>query len=359
MVFKWKICFVCLLSLMLFTIPMLALVGISSPSPDVDQAGLAISSEGQSASIETDTQAQEDDSLATLAEAGVWHSDGYFQILDESTGKVNKVSERDYVIGAVCAEMPPTFHTEALKAQAVAAHTYALRLRDQQKQAPDESLKGADFSADPGNWRGYVTKQQAKERFGDNFDLYYGKIEEAVDQVLHIGLAYDDYPIVAAYHAISPGMTENSENIWTSSCDYLKSVESSGDAIAPGYESAVILSKEEVQQILATAYPEIQLDPSEKKWFQTDSLSDSGTVLSISVGDQTLNGSQVRNLFGLRSPNFTVSYENGNFTFLVKGYGHGVGLSQYGADYMARQGSDYIEILTHYYTGVELVKIQF
>ena len=115
--FKWKICFVCLLSLMLFTIPMLALVGISSPSPDVNQAGLAISSEGQSASIETDTQAQEDDSLATLAEAGVWHSDGYFQILDESTGKVNKVSERDYVIGAVCAEMPPTFHTEALKAQ--------------------------------------------------------------------------------------------------------------------------------------------------------------------------------------------------------------------------------------------------
>ncbi|MBC8571044.1 stage II sporulation protein D [Zongyangia hominis] len=356
---KWNVCFLCLIGVLLFTVPLLSLGGLpSSPAPPAS-SGQSAPQGGKPQPISpVDTPAQTPVQTPASTD-GALKSDGYFQILDETTGKVAKVKERDYVIGAVCAEMPPTFHAEALKAQAVASHTYALRLREQQKQSPTDSLKGADFSADPSHWLGYVTRDQAKERFGENFDLYYGKIEKAVDEVLHMGLSYNNSPIVAAYHAISPGATENSENIWSSSCDYLRSVDSSGDEIAPGYESTVTLSKAEVQKILTTAYPSIALDPSEKKWIQILSQSDSGTVLTASVGDQTLTGTQIRSLFSLRSPHFTVSYQDGSFTFFVKGYGHGVGLSQYGADYMARQGSDYTEILTHYYTGVSLVNIDF
>lgn len=355
---KWNVCFLTLIGVLLFAVPLLSLGGLPSAAPPVSQPGQNAARDSAPQPIPEDTPA--DAAVQTPVSAdGVIKSDGYFRILDETTGKVAKVKERDYVIGSVCAEMPPTFHTEALKAQAVASHTYALRLREQQKASADETLKGADFSADPSNWLGYVTREQAKERFGENFDLYYGKIEAAVDEVLHIGLAYNDYPIVAAYHAISPGTTENSENIWSSSCDYLKSVDSSGDAIAPGYETSVTLSKAEVQKILTTAYPSITLDPSEKKWVQILSTSSSGTVLTASVGNETLTGTQVRSLFGLRSPHFTVTCADGSFIFDVKGYGHGVGLSQYGADYMGRQGSDYTEILTHYYTGVSLVNIDF
>ncbi|WP_040195589.1 stage II sporulation protein D [Candidatus Soleaferrea massiliensis] len=284
-------------------------------------------------------------------------TDGYFNILDASTGKVNKVSERDYVRGAVACEMPASYHTEALKAQAVAAHTYALRLREQQKQKKDETLKGADFSADPSNLKGYMTETQAKQFFGSNFELRWSKITEAADAVLKECLVYEEQPIIAAYHAISFGKTEQAENVWSSSVPYLVAVDSEGDKLSPDYASTVKLTADEVKTKLTAKFPDIKLGDDCQKWFTDLTRSDSGTVLSLKAGGQETTGKELREVFGLRSADFEISYADGSFTFQVVGYGHAVGLSQYGADYMARQGSSYRDILLHYYQNVQIAAL--
>ncbi len=281
-----------------------------------------------------------------------------FKVLDKSSGKVLKVSEKDYVIGAVASEMPATFHTEALKAQVVAAHTYAVRLREQQREKPTEALKGADFEADPSNFQGFLTESAAKARFGENFDSYWKKISDAVESVYTEILVYEDQPIVAAYHSMSGGKTEAAENVWGNATAYLKPVDSEGDKLAPEYQSTASFPAADVKAALQKADSAVALGDDASKWFGEPTRSDSGTITSIPVGGKTWTGAQVRTALNLRSANFTVSYTDGNFTFTTLGYGHGVGLSQYGADYMARQGKTYKEILLHYYSGAALQTLQ-
>lgn len=286
-------------------------------------------------------------------------SDGYFEILNLQTGKVEHVSEKDYVIGAVCAEMPPTFHPEALKAQAVSAHTYALKMKKEQQQNPDPDLKGADFSADPLNWKKYVTKEIAQKKFGDKFEQYWGKIFSAVNDVTDIVMLYDDEPIIAAYHAISSGITESANVIWGGDAPYLKATESYGDNLAPNYETKVCISADKAKRILTQNYPDLKLSSSPSKWFNDVTRSASGSVLNVNLENSDISGTKIRTLFDLRSANFIVNYdsENNNFEFTVKGYGHDIGLSQYGADYMAQNGSDFKEILNHYYADITFAKV--
>lgn len=281
-----------------------------------------------------------------------------FKVLDKSSGKVLKIAEKDYIVGAVASEMPATFHTEALKAQAVAAHTYAVRLRQQQREKPTDSLKGADFEADPSNFQGFLTEEAAKARFGENFDSYWKKISDAVESVYTEILVYEDQPIVAAYHSMSGGKTEAAENVWGSATAYLKPVDSEGDKLAPEYQSTASFPAADVKAAIQKADSSVTLGDDASKWFGEPVRSDSGTITSLPVGDKTLTGAQVRTALDLRSANFTISYADGNFTFTTLGYGHGVGLSQYGADYMARQGKTYQEILLHYYSGTTLQKLQ-
>ncbi len=278
-----------------------------------------------------------------------------FKILNLTTGEVETVSRRDYVIGAVTAEMPASFSEEALKAQAVAAHTYALRRRLNQQAEQDETLKGADFSADPSKLLGYMTEESAHERFGDNFDIYWGKITKACDEVLEKVLVYDDQPIVAAYHSMSAGKTEDATAVWENGAPYLIPVESFGDTLAKNYEVETEIAADEVQRLLTEKYTDIKLSTDKTKWFAVKDRTESGTVTELTAGDVTMTGQDARALFTLRSANFTVSYANKAFTFTTLGYGHGVGMSQYGADYMARQGSTYEEILAHYYPGTTLM----
>ncbi len=286
-------------------------------------------------------------------------SDGYFDILNLQTGKIEHVSEKDYVIGAVCAEMPPTFHPEALKAQAVSAHTYALKMKKEQQKKPDPELKGADFSADPINWKKYVTKEIAQKKFGDKFEQYWGKIVSAVNDVTDIVMLYDDEPIIAAYHAISSGITESAHIIWGGDAPYLKATESYGDNLAPNYETKVCISADKAKRILTQNYPDLKLPSSPSKWFNDVTRSASGSVLNVNLENSDIPGTKIRTLFDLRSANFVVNYdsENNNFEFTVKGYGHDIGLSQYGADYMAQNGSDFKEILNHYYADISFAKV--
>lgn len=280
-----------------------------------------------------------------------------FKILDQSTGVVNEVSARDFVRGAVAAEMPALFHSEALKAQAVAAHTFALHNMLVQRDNPDPALKGADFAADPSNMKVYITEKTAREFYGDNADIYWKKVCDAADSVLGYALEYDGEPIVAAYHAISSGVTEDAANVWSGSAPYLMPVESGGDLLAPGYETTVKLTPAEVKAKLTAAYPDISLDGEPSGWFGEPLRSGSGYVLEIAAGSETLAGKDVRQALDLRSHDFTIDYGDGGFTFTVYGYGHGLGLSQYGADFLARQGLTFDEILGTYYTGAELISV--
>lgn len=277
-----------------------------------------------------------------------------YKVLDVSTGEVLEVPVKDYIIGAVCAEMPATFETDALKAQAVAAHTYAERQRLREKDNPTPELCGADFSNDTSKYQGYFTENQAKQYFGDNFELNYSKISEAAGSVSDYIITYKDEPIISAFHSMSPGKTESAENAWGSAVDYLVPVDSSYDTAAPKYLEEVHYGKDILREKLTTAFAEVQLGEDFTTWLTVGNISESGTVMTVTAGDKTVTGNEIRAALGLRSACFDVKYEGEEAVITTKGYGHGVGMSQYGANSMATEGKTWQEILQHYYPGCEI-----
>jgi len=278
-----------------------------------------------------------------------------FFVLDSSTGRVEEITAEEFVRGAVSAEMPALFHPEALKAQAVAAYSYAVCQALQQRAAPDPSLQGADFAVDPQNLKVYLTEAQARDFYGEEFDFYWNKVCKAADQAGKYILLYEGQPAAAAYHAISAGSTEDAAYVWAGrELPYLQAVESEGDKLASGYETTVTFTAPELQNILLQEMPDLELPQDQSRWVVPLEWSPSGYVTLVQVGERNITGLELRFLLGLRSSHFTVEQQNGVFTFTVQGYGHGVGLSQNGADYMARQGATFDEILLHYYPGTTL-----
>lgn len=279
-----------------------------------------------------------------------------FKILDKKTGEILVVPDQEFVYGAVVTEMLPSFETEALKAQAVAAYTHFCKLRAEERAEPSDDLKGADFAADVSGWEYYVSKSQMQDRWGDQFDAYYQKVQEAVDAVYGEVLEYDGELIVSAYHAISGGNTEAAEDIFGGALDYLVPVPSPGDLLAPNYQTTAEFSAEEFEAIAKERWPDITLEGEPATWVGEAEKTDSGTVLSIQIGSKAAEGQDVRAAFSLRSADFDLLYTQNQFVFTVRGYGHGVGMSQYGAEYMAEQGSDYKQILSWYYPGTSLIQ---
>lgn len=274
-----------------------------------------------------------------------------YKVLDTATGEVLDVPERDYVIGAVCAEMPASFNVEALKAQAVAAHTYAERQRLRERSSPSPELNGADFSNDTAKYQGFCTREQAEKLFGERFSESYGRISAAVDEVLPYILTYGDEPIVAAFHSMSPGKTESAKNAWGAAVEYLVPVDSASDTSAPKYMEEARFTSAELKTALEAAFPGICLDGDPSAWITVEKVSDSGTVLELTAGGRKLTGNDLRNALKLRSACFDVRCEGEEVVFTTRGYGHGVGMSQYGANAMAAEGKTWREILEHYYPG--------
>ena len=272
-----------------------------------------------------------------------------YKVLDIYSGKVLEVPVRDYVIGAVCAEMPANFGIEALKAQAVAAHTYAERRRISERSSPNGELKGADFSNDTSKYQGYFTTERARECFGDKFDENYAKIASAVDEVLPCIITYENAPIIAAFHSMSGGFTESAENAWGAPVDYLVEVDSRSDMTAPHFREKVKFSRDELKTALEAASPDAELGSDMKEWLRVLTVSDAGTVLTASVGDTAASGGEIRDALGLRSASFEVSIYGDEAEITTKGFGHGVGMSQYGANAMAAEGKSWREIIEHYY----------
>ena len=277
-----------------------------------------------------------------------------YKVLDISTGKITEVTVRDYVIGAVCAEMPAAFEEEALKAQAVAAHTYAERQRIKEKAQPTEGLGGADFSNDTSKYQGYFDDKRIHHYFGENYDEYYKKISSAVDDVLPYMITYDNEPIIAAFHSMSSGMTESAENAWGAKVDYLVPVDSHYDKSAPKYEDEMRFDRDFLKNRLEKVFEGINLGDDMSKWLTVAEVSDSGTVLTVRAGDKTVSGNDIRVALGLRSADFDISFDDDEAVFTTRGYGHGVGMSQYGANAMAAAGSTWQEIISHYYPNCSL-----
>ncbi len=281
----------------------------------------------------------------------------YFKILDISTGEINEVPILDYVRGAIAAEMPVTFHSEALISQGVSALTYAVFNAEQQELNPSTSLGGADFSADPSNMKGYMTEAQANAFYEINTEYNWDKICSAADEAIKYIMLHDDTPVAAAYHAISAGTTESAENVWGAHVPALLSVDSSYDILASDYQTMVQFTEEELRTLLESH--NITLLPNTDTWFEIERRSSADYVTEVRVGDTPLTGNELRDILGLRSSNFEITRQGSDFLFTVLGYGHGVGLSQTGADYLARQGKTSDFILTHYYSGIELVPFYY
>lgn len=260
--------------------------------------------------------------------------------------KTVSITARDYCIGVVSAEMAAEYEPEALKAQAVVAYTYA-KYKANLRKNEDYDITDTYLTD-----QAFLSVEEAKERFNDNYDEYTEKITAAVDAVLGQMITFDGKPILAVCHSISGGKTESATNIWGGEYPYLQPVESVGDVLSPNYLSEVTVSADDMAKALKAL--DISAEGEASKWLGEIKRSDSGTVLKIEICGTEIKGSELRSALSLRSANFDVEYSDGGFKFTVRGYGHGVGMSQYGAQFMALQGSSYKEILKWYYTGCEI-----
>jgi len=271
-------------------------------------------------------------------------------------GRVEELRMFDYLFGVVAAEMPADFPTEALRAQAVAARTYTENkmLAARGESGSPEQHKGADVCDDYHHCKAYISRENAAKRWGDKADEYAENIEAAVRDTDSLVVVYEEQPIVAVFFAQSGGRTESAQSVWGADIPYLKTVDSPGEEVAMDWESRVEMSAAEAKSILCEAFSEVRLDDSAAEWFGAPERNEAGYVDSIPVGGVNIPGTRFRELFGLRSANFTVSLEGDTVVFRTVGYGHGVGLSQYGAKVMAENGKTCEEILKWYYTGVEV-----
>lgn len=266
------------------------------------------------------------------------------RILITDTGEIEELDVEDYLFGVVSAEMPALYHEEALKAQAVVAYTYFLNKKEQSGAEYDIT---DDFTKD----QAFVTVKSAREKWGDKADEYENKIRRAIKSVLYKKITYEGRPILAVYHAISSGKTENVSEIWGGEYPYLISTDSSFDTNAKNYETVVTLTAEEVVEKLAS---KVTITDKGQNCFSETKKTEAGSVKTILAGGTTLSGADVRSALELRSANFDVVFENGIYTFTVRGYGHGIGMSQNGANCLAEQNKTYEEIINHYYTGCKI-----
>ena len=263
-------------------------------------------------------------------------------------GTVAELTMADYLWGVVAAEMPASFQPEALKAQACAARTYTAVLQSSAKH-PE-----ADICADSTCCQAYIDRSAAEARWGLSAGEYGKKIQEAVSQTDGLGVLYQGKPIQALFFSSAAGKTTDAVEVWGNSVDYLKSVDSPEGDEVPNYRTQTVLEAEEVRALTLAAYPGADLSGDPGTWFGQASRNEGGGIISIPLGGVTLTGGQARSLFSLRSACFTVTWDGAQFTFDVTGYGHGVGMSQYGANAMAKEGSTFREILTWYYTGAQV-----
>lgn len=273
-------------------------------------------------------------------------------------GSVQEMPLETYVAGVVAAEISPTFPADALRAQAVAARTYAVhKMRTGGKDLPVHN--GADVCDDYHHCTAYVElAAEASARWGKNAPAYESAVEQAVRDTAGQILTVGGEPIVAVFCAASGPKTEAAADVWGSDISYLRSVDSPGGDACPRYRADVTVSAADFRKKAGETFPSADLSGAPDTWFKASERSAAGGVKTVQLGGVRVEGTAVRDMFGLNSTNFTITPAKDAITFHTIGYGHGVGLSQYGAKYMAEHGSDYKTILTHYYTGAVVEAVE-
>jgi len=253
-------------------------------------------------------------------------------------GTVLTLSMNDYLIGVVASEMPASFPVDALKAQAIVARTYVKK-----------KLKNGGILTDDVSTQVYKDESYLRSIWKQDFDFYYNKIQKAVLETDGMTVRYQGDYIEAIYHSTSNGKTEDAVHVWGNSVPYLTSVNSVWDQYAGTYLRTV-------EKDLFTIFQIFGINFQEPLTIEVLSRNESGRISSIRVGNQSYTGVQFRNLLGLRSADFDIEIQDGKLFITTRGYGHGVGMSQYGAKGMAEAGYSYLQILSHYYPGTLVTK---
>lgn len=259
--------------------------------------------------------------------------------LRRTNGEVVQLNLEEYLIGVVAAEMPASFNIEALKAQAVVARTYTLKLIESGRVITD------DISTQV-----YKNNSELKSMWGPSYSMYYNKIRNVVSSTKGMCIKYNGVLIDAVYHSTSNGYTEDSVNVWGNNIPYLKSVTSPWDTSAPSFLRSQTIDFEKITNMLET-------DFNNSSSIEIISRDDSNRISKIKFNENIYSGVEIRNKLGLRSADFDFDITGEGVVFTTRGYGHGVGMSQYGANAMAKVGYSYEQILKHYYSGVEIVKL--
>ncbi len=264
-------------------------------------------------------------------------------VLNIYDGSVFSVPMEEYLLGVVLAEMPASFETEALKAQSVAARTYTKGKLD------SPAHENADICMAASCCQAYIYPSLYE---GGKENLI--KVKDAVDGTRGKIMTYENEPVLAVFHSMSAGKTEDAENVWGEKVPYLKSAESFGEENIDRFETSVTISFSEFRNKVNSEGASVS-SPSD---IGNADISEAGYVKSIIIGGKSFKGTDIRSLFSLRSAAFTITADDALVTFSVKGYGHGVGMSQHGANVLAKEGKSYDEILKHYYSGVEIETIK-
>ncbi len=277
------------------------------------------------------------------------------KLLHSNTGDIEEIKLDEYLCNVVSAEMPVDFEMEALKAQAVVARTYTMYkiIHNAGKH------EGADICDSASCCQAWVTKDYRLSKWDeDKKNDNWNKICTAVNETIGKIITYNNEPINAFFHSNSGGTTEIPLNVWGGSgYPYLQVVETLGEDEYSQYKSELVISNQELLSKLKEKYNDIQINFDELNSIEVLERTESGRVRTIKFGNKNLSGVETRTILGLRSTNFEVITEGENIKFNVIGYGHGVGMSQTGADALAKQGYNFEDIIKHFYTGVEIVNM--
>jgi len=267
-----------------------------------------------------------------------------------SEDSVREMNREQYLKEVVSAEMPVEFNIEALKAQAVAARTY---LKSREKKSFEEH-KGAVICTDYKHCKAWMSEKERKGQWKpEKSDEYWKRISQCVDETKDKYIVYNGEVIEALFHSTSSGYTENASDVWGKSVPYLVSVKSEGEELSPRYKSQKTVSKEEFKNKISENFENTDWSGD---LFCDIVRSEAGGIKTLKTGGVTVTGVQLRTIFELRSTNIEITEEGENIIFDVTGNGHGVGMSQYGANYLASTGMGYEDILKHYYTGTQIVQ---
>lgn len=278
-------------------------------------------------------------------------------VYDINTNQVFDIEFEEYICGVVAGEMPPTNNVEALKAQAVAARSFILSKAGESSGGDEQRHKGAMICTDSVHCKEWQSINDIKKVWDTRYaDEYEERIRKAVSGTWGEYMVYEGETVKAYFYAMSGGRTENASEVWGAGLPYLKSVNSREDLKSDGFETMYTVPREKFCELLKKERADIKLSDGGELGIEIK-RTEGGGVSEIKIAGVTFNGEEIRKMFNLKSTNFEIKPTENKVTFVVKGNGHGVGMSQNGANVLAGEGKKYDEILKHYYSGVSIVNL--